>query len=79
MGIGGHILGEKKLRQLSERSGLDLDRAYRRNHEVEGRVVQDGQCRHYAINWETGEARELTPDHWSSCTQTPENRPQPEG
>lgn len=79
MGIGGHILGEKKLRQLSERSGLSLDRAYRRNHEVEGRVVRDGECRHYAIDWETGEARELTPDHWSSCPRKHESPAQPEG
>lgn len=68
MGIGGHILGERKLRGLRERTGLDLDRAYRRGRECEGRVVEDGVCCHYIINWESGFSMPY-PDamHWASC------------
>lgn len=67
MGIGGHMLGEKKLRQLRERTGLSLDRAYRRGQECEGRVVLDGVCQHFSIRWETGEFVPVDHGHWTSC------------
>jgi len=67
VGIGGHMLGEKKLRRLSEVSGLSLDRAYRRGRECEGRVVAGGRCIHYEIDWDTGENKVITTTHWSSC------------
>jgi hypothetical protein len=75
MGIGGHILGEKKLRQLRQRTGLPLDRAYRRNHGCEGVVwhpgIGDG-CTHYDIVWETGEYLiEAKPVHWATCPRSP--------
>lgn len=69
MGIGGHILGEKKLRQLRQRTGLDLDRAFRRSSQCEGRVIEDGECIHYDIDWETGVHAPIGPPltHWTSC------------
>lgn len=74
MGIGGHILGPRKLRQLSERTGLRLTRAYRRNQECVGITVET-TCRHWQIDHETGEYREIPdPVHWSSCPQRTEPR-----
>ena len=70
MGISGHMLGPRKLRRLSELTGLPLDRAYIRNHDSEGRVIVDGRCVHYEINPETGEHHQIDPEvygHWSSC------------
>ena len=73
MGIGGHILGEKKLRRLSRLSGLDLDRAYIRGHASEGRVIRDGGCVHYAIDPSTGEHERINqPMHWTSCPRAEE-------
>jgi hypothetical protein len=68
MGISGHILGDRKLRTLSERAGLDLARAYRRGAYCEA-VVRDGDtCHHYEIDYWTGEAVLLTGDvAWASC------------
>jgi len=68
MGISGHMLGPKKLRALSARSGLLLARATRRGFDCEG-VVRDGDtCHHYAIDYRTGR-HQLIPDpwSWSSC------------
>lgn len=68
MGIGGHILGERKLRRLREITGLNLDRAYIRNKDAEGRVIEDGRCRHYKIDLDSGQSIEIDPViHWSSC------------
>lgn len=69
MGIGGHILGPKKLRRLSRLTNLDLRRAYIRNGEAEGTVWEDdGSHKHYAINPKTGETRWIpNPMHWGSC------------
>jgi hypothetical protein len=68
MGIGGHILGEKKLRRLREISGLDLDRAYIRNKDAEGRVIMDGKCIHYKIDPDSGQSIQIDAGiHWTSC------------
>lgn len=69
MGIGGHILGDRKLRRLRELTGLDLDRAYIRNRDAEGRVIEvDGRCVHYSIDPKTGVyALNIDPIHWASC------------
>lgn len=69
MGIGGHILGPRKLRSLSRLTGLPLNRAYIRGHDSEGVVwLPDGGCVHYAIDPATGEHERVEqPTHWSSC------------
>lgn len=68
MGISGHMLGAAKLRRLAAQTGLPLNRAYRRNGECEGRVIEDGNCRHYTIDWQTGHHQLIErPEHWSSC------------
>lgn len=71
MGIGGHILGDRKLRRLRERSDLNLDRAYIRGQECEGRVIQpDGTCEHFTIDPETGASERIdAPMHWVSCPE----------
>lgn len=70
MGIGGHILGPRKLRQLQRLTGLPLNRAYIRNGYGEGVVWNDdGTCIHYAIDPRTGAAETISePGHWTSCT-----------
>lgn len=69
MGIGGHILGERKLRALVRWSGIDFDRAYNRNGVGSARLVEDGECKHYWINYRTREVtRDPEPTHWSSCS-----------
>lgn len=69
MGIGGHMLGATKLARLQRLTGLPLDRAFRRNHQCEGRVVWGGTCYHYDIDWATGAHRVETGRiiHWASC------------
>jgi len=69
MGIGGHVLGDKKLRVLSRKTGLSLNRAIRRNDECEGVIHhQDGSCTHYKITYSTGDAEVIkNPTHWTSC------------
>lgn len=69
MGISGHILGDRKLRQLQRLTGLPFDRAYRYHDTGGARLIdEDGRCRHYIVNFRTGEAllQERT-IHWSSC------------
>jgi hypothetical protein len=69
MGIGGHMLGEKKLHRLREVTGLPLNRACRRNHDCEGVVWNDdGTCTHYEIDFVSGEHAVLdAPTHWMTC------------
>lgn len=68
MGIGGHMLGPRKLRRLKALTGLDVARAYRRGRYAEGVVWSGDQHTHYAIDWESGEVEPLdTPLHWWSC------------
>jgi len=69
MGIGGHILGARKLRQLQRLTGLPFDRAYRYHDSGGARLIDDdGKCQHYAVDFRTGEACRLEdPVHWSSC------------
>lgn len=73
MGIGGHVLGPRKLRKLSGLSGLPLNRAYIRNEYAEGVVWNDdGTCTHYEIDKRTGEHSIIdNPGHWTSCTSRP--------
>ena len=69
MGISGHILGDRKLRQLQRLTGLPFDRAYRYHDTGGARLIdEDGRCRHYDVNFRTGET-ELEEDatHWTSC------------
>lgn len=71
MGIGGHILGERKLRQLQRKTGVPFDRAYRRNHYCEARLVNGSVCVHFTVDWQTGEVWEITqPIHWTSCPRS---------
>ena len=68
MGIGGHMLGAKKLRALSRLTGLDLRRAYIRGGYAEGVVWDGSEHTHYAINPKTGEHQvDPRPMHWASC------------
>lgn len=68
MGIGGHILGAKKLRRLAAKTGLPLDRAYIRGSESEGVVWAADRCRHYRIDTATGDHEEIVDaTHWASC------------
>lgn len=68
MGIGGHILGPKKLRRLSRLTGLALERAYTRDGDSEGIVWNGDDHIHYRIDPYTGEHRALlNPNHWASC------------
>lgn len=70
MGIGGHMLGPTKLARLRRVSGLNLDRAFRRGRQCEGRVIWGDWCLHYEIDWATGEHRRFNPtNHWVSCPQ----------
>ncbi len=69
MGIGGHMLGVKKLRRLSALTGLDLRRAYIRGSTAAGVVWTGDDHLHYLINPKTGEHRvESNPMHWGSCS-----------
>lgn len=80
MGISGHMLGERKLRRLRRLTGLDIDRAFHRGHDCVGRVITDGVCRHYSIDWDTGEyTLIILPMHWTSCPRrdTEQARPAP--
>jgi hypothetical protein len=72
MGIGGHMLGDKKLRQLRQATGLNFDRAYRRGWECEGRVINpDGTCSHYRVDPLTEQYVEVdAPVHWASCPRS---------
>ena len=74
MGIGGHVLGLRKLRRLQRLTGLPLDRAIIRNHYCEGVVWTDTGCSaHYEIDLSTGEATVIEePFHWGTCR--PEGR-----
>lgn len=75
MGIGGHILGERKLRILVSETGLPFDRAYNRNGAGEGRIIVGDRCRHYRINFATWGTREIAdPTHWTSCPPRQEQR-----
>jgi len=68
MGIGGHILGPRKLRRLRALTGLPLDRAYIRNHHAEGVIWSDDGCRHFEIDPHTGAHKPIAePDHWTTC------------
>lgn len=70
MGIGGHMLGPRRLRRLQRITGLPLDRAFRRGRQCEGRVVWGGRCFHYDIDWATGVHHVIpTVIHWVSCPQ----------
>jgi hypothetical protein len=70
MGIGGHMLGRRKLRQLSTLTGLPLDRAYIRGHASEGVVWSGTTHDHYAINPDTGEHQLISEPllHWGTCS-----------
>lgn len=69
MGIGGHRLSDRKTATLSERTGLSLNRAFRRNHYCEGVEWRtDGTCRHYEIVWGSWEYVIIAkPIHFTSC------------
>lgn len=71
MGIGGHMLGAKKLRKLSALTGLNLSRAYIRGPGSEGVVWhEDGTHSHYYIDPKTGQHKEDPhPMHWVSCDE----------
>lgn len=59
MGIGGHILGPRKLRKLAAPTGLPLDRAYIRNGYSEGVVWTADGCEHYRIDPKSGEHQRI--------------------
>jgi hypothetical protein len=68
VGISGHILGDRKLRQVNRNTGMHFDRAYNRNGIGVGRLQEDGQCVHYFIDFHTWEVEKiLEPTHWTSC------------
>lgn len=68
MGIGGHILGEKKLRWLCRETGFNFARAYIRNGECQGYVIQFGKCQHYKVLLDSMAVLPIIdPIHWVSC------------
>jgi hypothetical protein len=70
MGIAGHILGDRKLRQLNrEFPGYDFDRAYRYHGPTYARMIDErGDCVHFECDHVTGEVRMIEfPTHWTSC------------
>lgn len=69
MGMGGHMLGDRKLHRLQRLTGLPLVRAVHRNGACAGICFDpSGQCHHFEIDFKTGEHHEETVDyHWSSC------------
>ena len=70
MGIGGHILGPRKLRELNRMiPGFDFDRAYNRNGVGGARMIDErGECIHFAVNYKTWETDMIEfPTHWASC------------
>jgi len=73
MGIGGHILGAKKLRQLNKWSPIQFDKAYKRGNTGEGRTVSwylhdRYKCLHYSIDYTNKVVTfKEHPMHWSSC------------
>lgn len=75
MGVNGHMLGERKLRQLNRQTGMLFDRAYNRDGAGEARLWGADGCEHYWVDYETWEVkREPHPVHWASCSAS-----QPEG
>ena len=68
MGIAGHMLGERKLRRLVAWSGIPFDRAFNRNGEGVARLVVDGRCVHFFVDYRAQTVERITsPTHWSSC------------
>jgi len=70
MGIGGHMLGAHKLRQLNAMTGLNFDRAYNRNGLGGARLPhQDGSHDHYWVDFRTREVGVIEePTHWWTCS-----------
>lgn len=73
MGISGHILGDRKLRQLNAHfPGYTFNRAYNRNGQGEARMFVNGECIHFWVNFHTWEIERVHPPrHWSSCPRVP--------
>lgn len=73
MGVGGHMLGPKKLRRLARLTGLPLERAYIRNGDAQGRTIEDGHCVHWAIDPYSGAYERISSPrtHWTSCPREP--------
>ena len=69
MGIGGHILGDKKLNRLNRDTGFNFDRAYNRNGYGEGRLIdEDGRCKHFSIDFPSMVVElDTKARHWVSC------------
>jgi hypothetical protein len=68
MGIGGHMLGERKLRRLNRETGMVFDRAYNRNGTGVARIKDETGCRHFFVSFQTWEFEEIPePTHWWSC------------
>lgn len=70
MGIGGHMLGSKKLKRLRDISGLtNIDRAYTRGNYTEARVLMGSRHFHVRVDKTTGEWFPIEGDvtHWTSC------------
>ena len=68
MGIGGHILGPRKLRRLVKATGIPFDRAFNRNGDGGGRTIVDGKCQHYDIDFRSMEVVKLEcARHWETC------------
>jgi hypothetical protein len=70
VGIGGHIVGERKLRRLVAKTGLPLNRAYIvSSHYGQGVVWTETGCRHYSFDPKSGDILEEihTPTHWTTC------------
>lgn len=71
MGISGHILGERKMRQLNrEFPGYDFDRAFRYHGPTHARTRISGECQHFVCDHVTGEVTLLEDvNHWYSCKE----------
>ena len=74
MGIGGHMLGPRKLRRLRNLTGLNLRRAYIRGRGCEGVVGEMGPGHiHYRIDPKVGDYEPIAnPMHWGSCSMSDE-------
>jgi hypothetical protein len=68
MGIGGHMLGDRKLRWVNRNTGMNFDRAFRYHDQGEGRFRNEsGECEHWDINFRTWEVQRCYDGHWASC------------
>lgn len=75
MGVSGCMLGEKRTKWLSRKTGLSIERAFRFGNCYEA-IVRDAECKHYIVDSKTFVAWEnTTTNHiYASCGEFFRNR-----